>query len=176
MPIHAVSVYNLCWYGNVATPSVHTIAIPRAHAMDPKTLYQYIKLGMNVEYLRGVCSVSIMPAKTLAKFPRLVENLPPNRFPVTRVVETMRAIMIQLEDLGFEQSRAEAEQLQPLLSQMETYLGETPDPKSAFMNDSFADKLVFFINELLLALKKEASNKMAAQLEEDDASGASEGQ
>lgn len=133
--------------------------------MDPKTLYQYIKLGMNVEYLRGACSVSIMPAKTLATFPRLVENLPPNRYPVTRVVETLRALMIQLEELGFDQTRAEAEQLRPLLNQMETYLGEAAEPTSAFMNDSFADKLVFFISELLLALKKEASTKMAAGLE-----------
>ena len=130
--------------------------------MDPKTLYQYIKLGMNVEYLRGACSVSIMPAKTLATFPRLVENLPPNRYPVTRVVETLRAVMVQLDDLGFEQTRGEAEQLRPLLSQMETYLGESSEPTTSFMNDSFADKLVFFVNELLLALKKEASTKMAA--------------
>jgi hypothetical protein len=130
--------------------------------MDTKTLYQYVKLGMNVEYLRGVCSVSIMPAKSVANFPRLVQNLPPNRFPVTRIVETLRAMMVQLEELGLDQTRAEAEQLRPLLDQMETYLSETNDPTTAFMNDSFADKLVFFINELLLALKKEASTKTAA--------------
>jgi hypothetical protein len=117
---------------------------------------------MNVEYLRGASSVSIMPAKTLASFPRLIENLPPNRYPVRRVVETMRAIMVQLEELGFDQTRAEAEQLRPLLNQMETYLGETSDPTNAFMNDKFADKLIFFVNELLLALKREASTKTTA--------------
>jgi hypothetical protein len=127
--------------------------------MDAKTLYQYIKLGMNIEYLRGVCSVSIMPANTVAQYPRLVENLPPNRYPVRRVVETMRAVMIQLEELGLEQTRTEAEQLRPLLSQMESYLAETAEPEASFMNDRFADKLVFFVNQLLLALKREASAK-----------------
>lgn len=147
------------------TAGVYSNEAPRARylespAMDPKTLYQFIKLGMNVEYLRGASSVSIMPARGLAAFPRLVENLPPNRYPVAKVVETVKAIMVQLEDLGLEQTRGEAEQLRPLLQQMETYLSETSDKSVSFMTDSFADKLVFFVNELLLALKKEASSKL----------------
>lgn len=130
--------------------------------MKSNALYQYIKLGMNMEYLRGVSSVSVMPADDLVKFPRLVENLPPNRYSVIRVVEVLKAVFVQLEDLGLQDTRAECEQLRPLLEQMETYLTENPNPAASFMNDGFADKLVFFTNELMLALKKEASAKFAS--------------
>ena len=136
--------------------------------MNPRTLYQFVKLGMNVEYLRGTSSVSIMPARSVAAFPRLVENLPPNRYPVAKVVETVKALMVQLEDLGFDQTRAEAEQLRPLLEQMETYLSETGEKSPSFMQDSFADKLVSCVNELLLTLKKEASAKQVGQAEDEN--------
>jgi len=137
--------------------------------MNPRTLYQFVKLGMNVEYLRGASSVSIMPARSVAAFPRLVENLPPNRYPVAKVVETIKAVMVQLEDLGFDQTRAEAEQLRPLLEQMETYLHETGEKSPSFMQDSFADKLVFCVNELLLTLKKEASSQQVGQAGDESA-------
>ena len=128
--------------------------------MNSKTLYQYIKLGMNMEYLRGVSSVSIMPDQGLKAFPRLVENLPPNRYAVPSVIEVLKALFLQLEELELEKTLAEAAQLRPLLEQMESYLSEDAKSPAAFMNDMFADKLVFFVKELLIALKKEASGKL----------------
>jgi hypothetical protein len=132
--------------------------------MNSTTLYHYLKLGMNIEYLRGASSVSVMPADSLVAFPRLVANLPPNRYPVIKVVEVIKALLVQLEDLGLSQTLAEAQQFRPLLEQMEAYLGQTADSSASFMNDSFADKLVFFANELQLALKKEASAKRVAEI------------
>ena len=105
-----------------------------------------------------------MPANSLVAFPRLVANLPPNRYPVIKVVEVIKALLVQLEALGLSQTLAEAQQFRPLLEQMETYLGQTSASSESFMNDSFADKLVFFANELLLTLKKEASAKNVAEI------------
>ena len=76
--------------------------------------------------------------------------------------------MTMLRRLG---RNAEAEQLRPLLEQMETYLSEASEKSASFMNDSFADKLVFFINELLLTLKKEASSKPVEQAGDENATG-----
>lgn len=123
--------------------------------------YKFVRLGMNIEYLRGVASVSMIPDKGLARYPRLIENLPSNRYRVMSVVETLRSLFIQLEELSLEQTLAEAQQLLPLLQQMETYLAENPDPTTAFMNDSFADRLVFYVQELHLCLKAEASSMTA---------------
>lgn len=127
---------------------------------ETKPLYRYIKLGMNIEFLRGISSVSVMPNDELVAFPRLVGNLAPNRYAVINVVETLRSVFIQLDELDLTKTRDEARQLEPLLQQMEEYLAQNEDPTKAFMNDGFADKLVFFINELHLCLKTEAAAKM----------------
>jgi hypothetical protein len=130
--------------------------------MEPQTLYRYIKLGMTMEYLSGISSVSIMPHQSLAAFPRLVENLAPNRYSVERVLEALRALRIQLEELGLERAATEADQFQPLVEQLETYLRQHAASSASFMNDSFADKLLFFARQLQLTLKKEASGKWAS--------------
>ena len=46
--------------------------------MAAPTAYQYAKLGSNVEFLRGISSVSLMQTASLIAFPHLLENLPPN--------------------------------------------------------------------------------------------------
>jgi hypothetical protein len=131
-------------------------------ASQQVSLYRFVKLGMNIEYLRGVSSVSTMPDKRLAAFPRLVDNLPPNRYRVINVVEVLRSLFIQLEELSLERTLAEAQQLVPLLQQMEEYLAENTDPTQAFMTDSFADRLVFYVNQLHLCLKTETAAKLAS--------------
>ncbi len=47
--------------------------------MTQPTAYQYLKLGSNLEFLRGICSVSITQKTSLAALPNLMGNLPPYR-------------------------------------------------------------------------------------------------
>ena len=127
-----------------------------------RPLYRYVKLGMNIEFLRGISSVSIMPDNQLLAHPRLIANLGPNRYAVIHVVETLRAVFIQLQELQLTKTLAEAQQLLPLLKQMEDYLAQNQDPNKAFMTDAFADKLIFYVNELHRCLKAEAAAQMAS--------------
>ena len=43
--------------------------------MQP-TAYQYVKLGSNLEFLRGISTVSVMQTTSLAAWPSLMENPP----------------------------------------------------------------------------------------------------
>ena len=39
--------------------------------MPQRSLYEFIKLGMNLQHLRSIASVSIIPATSLVAFPNL---------------------------------------------------------------------------------------------------------
>ncbi len=119
--------------------------------------YQFVKLGMNLEYLRGIATISIMQAGSLAAFPQLMDNQPDARYRVANVVNVIRAILMQLESLGLKDSRAAAEALLPMLGEMEQALASTPQPQSMTLRDHFADKLVAHARNISLAVKEETS-------------------
>ncbi len=119
--------------------------------------YQFVKLGMNLEYLRGIASVSIMQATSLAEFPAILDNQPESRFRVANVVNIIRALLIQLETLGLTESRAAAAPLEPLLKEMETALAGSPYPQTVTLRDHFAEKLIAHAKNVSLAVKEEAS-------------------
>jgi hypothetical protein len=129
--------------------------------MTQSTNYQYVKLGMNLEYLRGLNSVSILLATSLVAFPHLMENLPAQRYSVSKLVEVLRSLLIQLEEMGLTQTLAAAANFRPMLAEMEAYLGQTPNPQSAILQDHFANKLAQVAKQVALVLKQELGSTPA---------------
>ena len=119
--------------------------------------YQFVKLGMNLEYLRGIASVSMMQATSLAAFPQIMDNLADSRYRVYNVVNVLRALLVQLEELGLKDSRAAAAPLEPMLKEMEQALGGSPQPQSVTLRDHFANNLVAHARNIALAVKEETS-------------------
>ncbi len=97
-------------------------AIGKGSYMTQPTPYQYAKLGSNLEFLRGICTVSLMQTTSLAAFPNLMANLPAQRYSVLRVVEGLKAVLIQLQEMELQQSLQAAEPFRPMLKEMEDYL------------------------------------------------------
>lgn len=128
--------------------------------MNSVTFYQYVKLGMNLEYLRGIASISIIPATSLVAFPRVMDNQPETRFRVQMVVNTLKAILAQLEDLELTESRTAAAVWEPMLKEMEEALASTPQPQTITLRDHFAEQLVAHANNVSLAVKEETSKRV----------------
>lgn len=121
--------------------------------------YQYVKLGMNLEYLQGVTSSSIKLTANLASFPELTENLPTQRFDATKVMAVVRSLLIQLEEMGLRETRSAADALAPMLTQVETYINENPTSSSIVLQDGFANKLVSVAKQISLVLKQELGSR-----------------
>jgi len=128
-----------------------------------QTLYQFAKLGMHMEYLRGIASVSIIPGTSLVAWPSLMDNQPATRYAVKNVVETIRAVKIQLESLGLtatlEQARASWDSM---LANMESALAQAPQPQSVILRDEFANALIDQVKIVAQALKEETSSREIA--------------
>lgn len=127
--------------------------------MPEPTAYQYAKLGSNLEYLRGITSVSLMQTTSLVAFPNLMGNLPAQRYSVPRVVEVLKSVLIQLEEMELKASLELAEHYRPMLKDMEEYLSKNPNPETAFLLDHFADRLVEIAKHMAIALKQDLSTK-----------------
>lgn len=110
--------------------------------MTQPTAYQYVKLGANLEFLRGVATASVMQTTSLAAFPNLMENLSATRYSVMRVANVVKALLIQLHEMGLQESLKTAGPFLPLVKEMEDYLVRAPTPQLAFLNDQFAERLV----------------------------------
>jgi hypothetical protein len=123
--------------------------------MPQPTPYQYVKLGSNLEFLRGVSTASILQATSLAAFPGLLENLPNRRYSVANVVNVVKSLLVQLEEMGLHQSLRAAEPLRPMLKEMEEYQARLKPPQYAFLNDPFAERLVAFSKQLGSAVRSE---------------------
>jgi hypothetical protein len=129
--------------------------------MAAPTAHQYAKLGSNLEYLRGITSVSLMQTASLVAFPNLLGNLPAQRYSVPNVVEVVKSLLILLEEMKFEKSLEMAEHFRPMLAQMEEYLETNPNPNAAFLQDHFADRLIALSKQVAMVLKPEMGEKSA---------------
>lgn len=123
------------------------------------TLYQYVRLGMTVEYLRGIATISIMQAGSLAEFPALLANMPNQRYNVLNVVSAIKALFAQLEQLGLTESLAAAEPLKPMTAEMEQALAQTRVQAELTLRDHFAQKLVMHAQTIALAIKEETAKR-----------------
>ena len=123
--------------------------------MAQTTAYQYVKLGSNLEFLRGLSTVSVMQTTSLAAFPNLLENLSARRYAVVQVVSVLKSLLVQLEEMGLPKSLREAEPFRPMLAEMEAYLSRQPTPQLAHLNDPFAERIVALAKHLGSAVRSE---------------------
>ena len=131
--------------------------------MSQATIYQYVKLGMHLEYLRGLASVSIIPGTSLVEWPSLMNNQPGTRFSVMKVVEAIKAIKIQLSALGLVDTLEHVTtRLDPMLAQMEAALDGSPQPADVILRDEFANVLIDQANVVVQALKEESAQRQSA--------------
>jgi len=131
--------------------------------MTQPTAYQYVKLGSHLEFLRGICTVSLMQTTSLAALPNLMENLPPQRYSVLRVVEALKSLMFLLEEMKLSQSLKAASAFRPMLNEMEAFLKGQKAPGSAFLNDPFAERLVVLSKHIASALRQELATSASGQ-------------
>jgi hypothetical protein len=128
--------------------------------MAEHSLYQILKLGMNLQHLRSIASVSIIPATSLVAFPNLEENQPAMRCSVRKTVELIRAVGIQLEELGLTKTLAALEPLEPMQKEMQEALSQAPAGGDLILRDHFANTIVEHVKNALLVLKEEAGATM----------------
>ena len=110
--------------------------------MPKLTTYQYVKLGSNLEFLRGLATVSVIQTTSLAAFPELMENLSAQRYSVLNVVNVLKSLLVQLEEMGLEQSLRAAEPFRAMLAEMEGLLARQQKPEHAHLTDPFAERMV----------------------------------
>jgi hypothetical protein len=122
--------------------------------------YEYVKLGMNLEYLRGMSTASIAVTANLTAFPNLAANLPAHRSEATQVIAVLTSVLIQLEEMGLPQSLAAAAEFRAMTAQMEAYIRQNPAPGPTVLQDGFADKLVSVAKHVSLVLKQELSSHL----------------
>ena len=130
--------------------------------MPLPTGYQYAKLGSNLEYLRGICSASLTPTGTLAAFPDLSENVPSQRYLVANVVQVLRSLLVQLQELQLPLSSQAAAPFHPMLREMEEFLAKSPAPRAAFLNDPFAQRLIVVAKQVILAARRDLSTPIVS--------------
>ncbi len=129
--------------------------------MTQPTPYQYVKLGSNLEFLRGVSTVSVMQTTSLAAFPNLMENLSAGRFSLMHVVNALKSLLVQLEEMGLGESLRVAEAFRPMLKEMEEYMARQAQPQLAYLTDPFAERLIALSRQVGTAVRTELG--MAAQ-------------
>jgi hypothetical protein len=125
--------------------------------MKQSTGYQYAKLGSNLEYLRGICSVSLTPTASLKEFPDLRENVPTQRYLVANVVEVLRSLLVQVQQMNLPASQVAAQGLIPMLKEMEEFLGLSESSRAVFLDDAFAQRLVVLAKQVILAARHDLS-------------------
>ncbi len=125
--------------------------------MPMPTGYQYAKLGSNLEYLRGISSASLAETISLDAFPDLQDNVPPRRYAVANVVEVLRSLVVQLGELQLPLSSQAARAYHPMLKEMEAFLATSPSPRTAYLTDVFAQRLVVVAKQVILAARKDLS-------------------
>jgi hypothetical protein len=130
--------------------------------MSQTTLYQYIKLGMHLEFLRGIASVSIIPGTSLVAWPSLMDNQPATRNCVMKVVEAIKAVQLQLGAMGLTQTLDQAHaSWDPMLAQMQAALDGSPQPAAVILRDDFANQLIDQTKIVVQALKEETASRAA---------------
>jgi hypothetical protein len=130
--------------------------------MPQPTAYQYVKLGSNLEYLRGIATVSIMLTTSLAACPKLLANLPMTRYSVMQVAGVIRTLLAQLEEMGLAESLREAEPLCPMLKELEDYLSRQAKPELARLKDEFAERLIVLAITIGFAVRTELGSLVPA--------------
>ena len=116
-----------------------------------------IRLGMLIEYLRGISSVSVTATTLLDDLPELNANFAGNRYRVMDVAEEVKELIDILEKYECEDTLAVVGDLGEKLKQMEEYLSSSPSADEAFLLNPFANDLIAIANEVGDKIMEEAA-------------------
>lgn len=114
-----------------------------------------LKLGLNLEYLRGISSAAIHTVNDLQSVPYLLENQPALRYSASNVAVVLGSLASLLEQADLPKTRAAAESFAPLREEIETFLKENLGVDNVTLQDHFADRLVRIAEEVLKSLREE---------------------
>ena len=78
---------------------------------------------------------------------------------MAKVVETIRALLMQLEAMNLPEAQGAAAPLIPLVQEMEQALAVAPNRNAITLRDHFAERIVGHARLIGLALKQELSGR-----------------
>ena len=76
---------------------------------------------------------------------------------MVNVVEVLRSLLVQLRELELPLCCQAAAPLPPMLKEMEDFLSKSPSPRTARLNDPFAQRLVVVAKQVILAARRDLS-------------------
>lgn len=114
-----------------------------------------LKLGLHLEYLRGIVSSYGGRPAGIDHFPYLRENEPAVRFAANKVAAVLRSLFAELKELKFTRTLETAEEFRPMLGEVESFLARSSDPHTIYLQDHFADSLVRIAEKVLATLREE---------------------
>ncbi len=123
--------------------------------MTPAHASQYLKLGINIEYLRGITSITSEARSPLLDVPYIFENQTGRRYSAIKVVAVLKSLLAILEELDLKKALDAAAEFRIMLAEVETYLGKHPNPPIVTLQDPFANTLVEVAERVLIAVRED---------------------
>jgi hypothetical protein len=114
-----------------------------------------LKLGLHLEYLRGINSISAATQADVRHLPFLLENQTALRYGAKKVVAVLRSLLEQLERLKWPKSLEAAAEFRPMLAEVDAFLKTSLDPETVTLLDHFANSLVRIAENVLAEVRKE---------------------
>jgi hypothetical protein len=115
----------------------------------------YLKLGLHLEFLRGMNSFSARTQNDIGQFPYLLDNQAPLRFTAPRIIPVVKSLLQLLERLRLTKSLEIAGQFRPMIAEVEAFIANNPNPESVTLHDHFAEKMIGIAEEVLAEVRKE---------------------
>ena len=125
--------------------------------MKPIPTEEAIRLGMLIEYLRGISSVSVTATTILDDLPELNANFAGNRYRVVDVAEVVEEVIDTLEKFECEETLAVLGDLGEKLGEMKEYLASTESADDAFLLNPFANDIISIANQIGDTILEEAA-------------------
>ena len=123
--------------------------------MTPSLASQYLKLGIHLEYLRGITSITTEARANLRDVPALFENQTGRRYSAIKVVAVLKSLLALLEELDLKKSLVAVAEFRVMLAEIETYLGKHPNAPIVTLQDPFANTLVDVAERVLVAVRED---------------------
>lgn len=116
---------------------------------------KYLRLGLHLEYLRGITSNSGLASVHVDQFPHLRENQTTWRYPASKIAAIVTSLLSILEELKLKKSLETAAAFRPLIQEVVEFMASSADPNGVYLQDHFADKVVKIADDVTTAVKDE---------------------
>jgi hypothetical protein len=114
-----------------------------------------LKLGIHLEYLRGINSISAATQNDVRSFPYLLENQTALRYGAQKVVAVIQSLLALLEHMKLTKSLEAANDFRPMVAEVEEFLKTAPDPAAVTLLDHFANSLVRIAENVVTEVRQE---------------------